>query len=471
MVPPLVWQELPVGRWQIVRMLRSASGCTPPLKLYTDLAIDLVGSEIGVGTGFEPAYADISYALTTAIKKAPSPGADVVVPSGSSTPKTSAASTPRTSQVEAPGDSVRDLAMSSVPFPQQDAAGGLGSIELLTGGAVPIIGLQGTSAVPKERSLPWWDLMRYYVHGHQKVVFHDFELALLATPDPYEEEQMLLLSASTFELNSYPGSVAVEAEKVTVNLTSGGLDPAGGVMDGSAAAAEADPLAGPLRTTQLQSPVYWIDFTLGWDCPSGQPQMHYLHAMPWEGAIRQTLNDPFRSSSLRLGIEMKFREAPVVHVVQPSSPEQTRPRRNTADVSEGHHPVEATWARVHSNSEATLPQSRLARSQSVSGTHLTRRRSNASSAASDDFPSVPTIALGAPDFLFVRKWWSLWYYPPMKLRSFARCPRFGIPRGKRSGNLGLDKVLVELMLKVRLQGCNAAGFCRGVYRCRLLPGT
>lgn len=455
MVPPLVWQELPVGRWQIVRMLRSASGCTPPLKLYTDLSVDLVAAEIGVGTGFEPAYADISYAFTTAIKKAPSPGADITVPSGNPTPRTSAAGTPRTSQGDVPApptaESVRDLAMSSVPFPQQDAAGGLGCIELLTGGSVPIVGLQGTSAIPKERSLPWWDLMRYYVHGHQKVVFHDFELALLATPDPYEEDQMLLLSASTFEVNSYPGAVAVEAEKVSVNLTAGGLDGAGGVMDASAAAAEADPLAGPMRVTQLQSPVYWIDFTLGWDCPSGQPQMHYLHAMPWEGALRQTLNDPFRSTSLRLGIEMKFREPPTAHVVNavnPSSPEM-RPRRNTADVPEGPRNFEATWARVHSNSEGTLPQSRLARSQSVSGEHLTRRRSNASSAASEDFPTVPTIALGAPDFLFVRKWWSLWYYPPMKLRSFARCPRFGVPRGKRSGNLGLDKILTELMLKVR----------------------
>lgn len=451
-VPPLVWQELPVGRWQIVRMLRSASSCTPPLKLYTNLSVDLVAAEIGVGVGFEPAYADISYAFTTAIKKAPSPGADSFVPSTTTTPGTSAAGTPRTSRADQPeppaADPVRDLAMSSVPFPQQDASGGLGSIELLTGGSVPIVGLQGTSAIPKERSLPWWDLMRYYIHGHQKVVFHDLELALLATPDPYEEEQMFLLSASTFEVNSCPGSVTIEAEKVHVDLTSGGVDAAGGVMDSSSAQGEGDPLPQPGRVTQLQSPVYWVDFTLGWDCQSGQPQMHYLHAMPWEGAIKQQLYDPFRSTSLRLGIEMKFREAHEVQILAKSSPDG-RPRRNTADTRMDPTANEPLWARAHSNSEGALPQSRLARSQSLGGEQLTRRRSNASSSAAEDFPTVPTISLGAPDFLFIRKWWSLWYYPPMKLRSFARCPRFGVPRAKRSGNLSLDKVLVELMLKVR----------------------
>jgi hypothetical protein len=69
------------------------------------------------------------------------------------------------------------------------------------------------------------------------------------------------------------------------------------------------------------------------------------------------------------------------------------------------------------------------------------------------YAEFPTMNLGAHDLAWVFKWWSLNYNPPHKLRSFSRWRRFGIPRAARSGNLPLDKVLVEFFLRVDATPC------------------
>lgn len=51
-------------------MLRSASGTTPPMKTYSDLPLYFQKAEICFGVGFEPSFADISYAFTVALRRA-----------------------------------------------------------------------------------------------------------------------------------------------------------------------------------------------------------------------------------------------------------------------------------------------------------------------------------------------------------------------------------------------------------------
>lgn len=51
-------------------MLRSATGTTPPMKTYLDLPIHFQKTDVAFGVGFEPAFADISYAFTVALRRA-----------------------------------------------------------------------------------------------------------------------------------------------------------------------------------------------------------------------------------------------------------------------------------------------------------------------------------------------------------------------------------------------------------------
>ena len=84
-------------------MLRSASGTTPPMKTYTDLPLHFQKGEASFGVGHEPALADLSYAFTVALRRA--------------------------------NLSVRNPGPLILP-------------------------------PKKEKSLPWWDDMRNYIHGN-----------------------------------------------------------------------------------------------------------------------------------------------------------------------------------------------------------------------------------------------------------------------------------------------------------------
>ena len=68
--PPQYFQNVYIGRWYKVEMLRSMSGTTPPLKMYSELPIEFEKAEVAYGVGFEPAIADLSYAFTIALRKA-----------------------------------------------------------------------------------------------------------------------------------------------------------------------------------------------------------------------------------------------------------------------------------------------------------------------------------------------------------------------------------------------------------------
>ncbi|KAJ9560488.1 hypothetical protein OSB04_005648 [Centaurea solstitialis] len=67
---PQVLHDVYIGRWRKVQMYRSVSGTTPPMKTYLDLPLLFQKGEISYGVGFEPAFADLSYAFTVALRRA-----------------------------------------------------------------------------------------------------------------------------------------------------------------------------------------------------------------------------------------------------------------------------------------------------------------------------------------------------------------------------------------------------------------
>ncbi|KAK6116092.1 hypothetical protein DH2020_008361 [Rehmannia glutinosa] len=67
---PQIHQDVYIGRWRKVDILRSATGTTPPVKTYCDLPIHFQKGEVSFGIGFEPSFADLSYAFTVALRRA-----------------------------------------------------------------------------------------------------------------------------------------------------------------------------------------------------------------------------------------------------------------------------------------------------------------------------------------------------------------------------------------------------------------
>lgn len=331
---PQIYQDVFVGRWRKVNMLRSASGTTPPVKTYSDLPIHFQKAEVSFGVGYEPAFADVSYAFTVALRRA--------------------------------NLSTRNV--NSIP----------------------------TQPPKKERSLPWWDDVRNYIHGNITLIFSETRWNVLATTDPYEKLDKLQIISSSMEIQQSDGRVYVSAKDFKMLLSSleslasrRGLKLPSGV-------------SGPL----LEAPAFTLEVTMDWECESGNPLNHYLYALPIEREAREKVFDPFRSTSLSLRWNFSLRP-------------------------------------LLSSSEKQSPPSTLEDSAGVDGTvygppHKLENVSNVS----------PTVNIGAHDLAWILKFWSLNYIPPHKLRSFSRWPRFGIPRATRSGNLSLDKVMTEFMLRV-----------------------
>lgn len=317
-------------------MLRSASGTTPPMKTYSDLPIYFQKAEVSFGVGYEPAFADVSYAFTVALRRA--------------------------------NLSVRN-ANSSIPQ---------------------------TQPPKKERSLPWWDDVRYYIHGNITLIFSETRWNLLATTDPYEKLDKLQIISSSMEIQQSDGRVYVSARDFKFLLSSleslasrRGLKLPTGV-------------SGPL----LEAPAFTLEVRMDWECESGNPLNHYLHAFPSEGEPREKVFDPFRSTSLSLRWNFSLR---------PPLP----------------------------SSEKQSPSSTLDDSAGVDGTVYgpPHKLENVSIVS-------PTLNIGAHDLAWIIKFWNMNYVPPHKLRTFSRWPRFGIPRAPRSGNLSLDKVMTEFMLRI-----------------------
>ncbi|WVZ20165.1 hypothetical protein V8G54_007487 [Vigna mungo] len=329
---PQIYQDVYVGRWRKVRMLRSASGTTPPLKTYSDLPIHFQKGEVSFGVGYEPAFADVSYAFTVALRRA--------------------------------------------------------NLSLRNPG--PLI-----LPTKKERSLPWWDDMRNYIHGRISLMFSESKWNVLASTDPYEKVDKLQIVTNSMDMHQSDGRVFVSAKDFKILLSS--LE--------SLANRRGIKIPAGASGAFLEAPVFTLEVTMDWDCESRDPMNHYLFALPAEGKPRDKVFDPFRSTSLSLRWNFSLRPFPL-----PSQKESSS--SITRDI----------------DGDATAFDN-FQTSQNVS-------------------PLSPTFNFGAHDLAWILKFWSLNYIPPHKLRSFSRWPRFGIPRIARSGNLSLDKVMTEFMLRL-----------------------
>ncbi|KAG7657824.1 FMP27 C-terminal [Arabidopsis suecica] len=325
---PQISQDVFVGRWRKVKMFRSASGTTPPLKTYSDLRIHFEQGEVSFGVGYEPAFADISYAFTVALRRA--------------------------------NLSHRNPDMVQV--------------------------------IKKERSLPWWDDMRNYVHGNITLSFSESKWSVLATTDPYESLDQLQIVSGPIELKQSDGRVFVSAKDFKIKLSS--LE----------SLISRHSLKVPVRASGaafIEAPDFNLEVTMDWDCESGNSLNHYLYAFPAEGKPREKVFDPFRSTSLSLRWNFSL-----------------RPEKFHQSPSSTEHPTDVGTVYSSQDKPDSIPL------------------------------ASPTMNLGAHDLAWILKFWGLNYYPPHKLRSFSRWPRFGVPRAARSGNLSLDKVMTEFMLRV-----------------------
>ncbi|KAI8014433.1 Protein SABRE [Camellia lanceoleosa] len=331
---PQIYQNVFIGRWRKVCMLRSASGTTPPMKTYSDLPIHFQKAEVSFGVGFEPAFADISYAFSIALRRA--------------------------------NLSIRNPNALDVQPPK------------------------------KERSLPWWDDMRNYIHGHITLFMSETRWIVLATTDPYENRDKLQIVSGHMEIQQSDGRVYVSAKDFKILLSS---------LETLLNNCNIKLPPGSCGAT-LEAPSFSLEVTMEWECYSGNPMNHYLFALPNEGAPREKVFDPFRSTSLSLRWDFSLRPS------LPSRENQSQSSTTGDDaVLDG------------------VAYGTICKSENVS-------------------IDSPTLIIGAHDLAWLIKFWSMNYSPPYKLRSFSRWPRFGIPRVARSGNLSLDKVMTEFMFRI-----------------------
>ncbi|KAJ0982380.1 hypothetical protein J5N97_010635 [Dioscorea zingiberensis] len=323
---PQIVQDVYVGKWRRVQLLRSASGTTPPMKTYSDLPISFQKGEVSFGVGYEPVFADVSYAFTVALRRANL------------------------------SNKILDSSISNQP-------------------------------PKKERSLPWWDDMRNYIHGKNCLCFRESTWTLLASTNPYEKLDKLQILSGYMDIQQTDGRVFLSAKEFKVYISSlESLSNNCGLK-----------LPRNISRPFLDSPAFSLEVAMNWECESGNPLNHYLYALPNEGEARKKVFDPFRSTSLSLRWNFSLR------------PLATDDKDNAV--------VDGTIYCSSQKMESSLSDS-------------------------------PTMNFGAHDLAWVFKWWNMMYNPPHKLRAFSRWPRFGVPRVPRSGNLSLDRVMTENFLRV-----------------------
>ncbi|WOK92495.1 protein SABRE-like isoform X1 [Canna indica] len=343
---PQILQDTFVGRWWKVCMLRSASGTTPPNKVYLDLPISFHKGEVSFGVGYEPVFADISYAFTVALRRA----------------NLGTRSCP-----DQLGYASQFLASSSEPEPPA-----------------------------KEKSLPWWDEMRNYIHGKVDLSFTETKWFILGTTNPYENLDKLEVVSANMEIQQRDGHICLSAKEFKVYLSS-----LQNLMD-SFSLKPPSHLSSPFLATSA----FLVEVLMEWGCESGNPLDHYLFSLPIEGKPRMKVYDPFRSTSLSL-----------------------------------------RWNFSLNNSQLTDTQ--LASSSDVAqNTTTDGLMCESSQKMGVKSMDSPTANFSAHDLAWLFKFWNLNYLPPHKLRTFSRWPRFGVPRIARSGNLSLDRVMTEFFLRL-----------------------
>ncbi|CAH8337276.1 unnamed protein product [Eruca vesicaria subsp. sativa] len=303
---PQVLHEVFIGRWRKVLMLRSAGGTTPGMKTYLDLPLHFEKGEVSFGVGYEPVLTDLSYSFTVALRRA-------------------------NLSLKGPG----------LIMPPK-----------------------------KEKSLPWWDEMRNYIHGNTTLSFSKTKWAILASPDPYEKHDKLEMTSAAVEIQQSDGRIHFSAEEMKIYMTS------------FESLARHYPNAPPCPASYpfLEAPRFSLEVRMDWECESGSPMNHYLYALPVEGKAREFIYDPFRSTSLSLRFDFTL-----------------RPERHNL------------------SKKSSIPP--------------------------------PTLNVGAHDMAWLIRFWNMNYLPPLKIRTFSRWPRFGVPRIPRSGNLSMDRVMTEFMLR------------------------
>ncbi|XP_024390151.1 protein SABRE isoform X3 [Physcomitrium patens] len=351
--PPQMLQDVYLGRWRRVSVNRSISGSTPAMKFYSELPIELENAKVCYGVGHEPAIADVSWAFSVALRRT-----DISV--------------------------YRHEWYEQIPLPPPP--------------------------VKKERSLPWWDDMRYYIHGINSINATNFELTVPATTDPYEENNHMRLVSKTMEIKQSEGCIVFNGKDFGLLVTT--LEALTQGFQGDSSILDQE------QPVFLSTPVFQLEITMDWDCESGTPLNHYLHALPNEMKLRDLVYDPFRSTSLSLWLNFVFK----------SDSEESNEEVNNLG---GEH-----------KSSKPQPKNFIWRLLRGSGSPSVHDKLDNSA------DLVPTVNLAAHDLSWIFKWWNLVYLPPHKLRSFARFYRFNTPRIPRSGNLSLDKVITEFMLRV-----------------------
>ncbi|KAM0840220.1 hypothetical protein ACQ4PT_059829 [Festuca glaucescens] len=224
---PQVRQDVYVGKWWRVNLLRSATGYTPPMKTYCDIPLSFQRGEVSFGVGYEPVFADISYAFTCALRRA----------------------------------NLAKRWYFERPEPPR-----------------------------RERSLPWWDDMRNYIHGNFSLCLAETMWHLPAATSPYEKLDQLLIRTGHIEIRYVDGYVSLSSKCLKVYITS---------LDSLAKKCTLEP---PHHTAIpfLETPYFFMDITIEWGCDSGNPMDHYIFALPVEVKPRDKVFDPFRSTSLSL---------------------------------------------------------------------------------------------------------------------------------------------------------------------------
>ncbi|CAN0873523.1 Protein SABRE [Linum grandiflorum] len=231
---PQVAQDVFIGRWRKVSMLRSATGTTPPMKSYFDLPLHFEKGEVSYGVSYEPPFADVSFAFTVALRRA--------------------------------NLSVRNPGPLVVP-------------------------------PKKERSLPWWDDMRNYIHGHITLSFSETLWHILGTTDPYEKLDKAQITSGYMEIQQSDGRVFMSTKDFKVFMSS--LD--------NLAHRCGFKLPPGVSQAFLEAPTFRLEVTMEWECDSGAPMNHYLFALPIEGKPREFVYDPFRSTALALRWDFSIR--------------------------------------------------------------------------------------------------------------------------------------------------------------------
>ncbi|KAG8063345.1 hypothetical protein GUJ93_ZPchr0003g18208 [Zizania palustris] len=224
---PQVRQDVYVGKWWRVNLLRSATGYTPPMKTYADIPLHFHKGEVSFGVGYEPVFADVSYAFTCALRRA----------------------------------NLAKRWFFERPDPPR-----------------------------RERSLPWWDDMRNYIHGKFCLYFTQTKWHLPAKTSPYEKLDQMLITSDYMEICYVDGYVSLSSKYLKVYLSS--LE----------SLAKKSSLETPHHEVIpfLETPSFFMDISIEWGCDSGNPMDHYIFALPVEGKPRDKVLDPFRSTSLSL---------------------------------------------------------------------------------------------------------------------------------------------------------------------------